>query len=110
VQSQSWGSCYIIHSGAANDCSCAASGPAQCGGDAQQIKTVQLLAADHVGVQANVRSIQFDPLHGTSTPAGTFRLVADSGRAVHHVVNVMGRVRSCSPQGPAPAVVGYTLC
>ena len=46
----------------------------------------------------------FDPLHGTSTPTGTLRLVDAGGRAVHHVVNVMGRVRSCSPPARAPAM------
>jgi type IV fimbrial biogenesis protein FimT len=61
-------------------------------------------------VQANVASILFDPLHGTSTPTGTLRVVADSGRAVHHVVNIMGRVRTCSPAGAAPVVAGYRVC
>ena len=62
-----------------------------------EIKTVVLAAADRVSVGANVASIAFDPLHGTSTPTGTLRLVDAGGRAVHHVVNVMGRVRSCTP-------------
>jgi len=29
------------------------------------------------------------------------------GKAIHHVVNIMGRVRSCSPQGDIP---GYRAC
>ena len=71
--------------------------PAVCTGGAVEIKTVVLVAADRVSVRANVASIAFDPLHGTSTPTGTLRLVDAGGRAVHHVVNVMGRVRSCTP-------------
>ncbi len=107
---ESWGSCYVLHSGLAKDCSCSADGPAQCSGEARQIKTVVLPARQRVKLQANVASILFDPLHGTSTPTGTLKVIGDSGRAVHHVVNIMGRVRSCSPQGVAPALAGYRVC
>jgi type IV fimbrial biogenesis protein FimT len=100
-------SCYVIHTGAAAQCTCASPGPAVCGGGALAIKTVLLSAADKVSLQPNVNSILFDPLHGTSTPTGTLRLVGAQGRAVHHVINVMGRVRSCSPLGAMP---GYRNC
>ena len=101
------GSCYVLHSGNADQCDCNAPGPATCSGDARQIKTVALTAADRVSLQTNTASVLFDPLHGTSTPTGTLRLVGQQGRAVHHVVNVMGRVRSCSPLGAMP---GYRAC
>lgn len=107
VHGTPWGSCYVIHSGAANECRCPEAGPAQCSGDAREVKTVQWNAADRISLQGNVSSILFDPLHGTSTPTGTLKIVAASGRAVHHVVNVMGRVRSCSPQG---SVAGHPVC
>ena len=96
------GSCYVVHTGNANQCSCAAAGPAQCSGGAREVKTVTIAAAERVGLQANVASVLFDPLHGTSTPAGTWRVTGTGGRAVHHVINVMGRVRSCSPQAAVP--------
>ncbi len=101
------GSCYVAHTGNADQCQCDAPGPAICSGDAQQIKTVTLTAADRVSLQSNVASVLFDPQHGTSTPTGTLRLVGQQGRAVHHIVNVMGRVRSCSPLGAMP---GYRAC
>lgn len=101
------GSCYVIHTGAANQCVCASTGPAQCGGGAREIRTVTLDPAGHVGLQANVGSLLFDPLHGTSSPTGTLRLIGTHDRAIHHVVNLMGRVRSCSPQGAMP---GYRAC
>ena len=107
---QAWGNCYVVHTGARADCRCNASGAATCAAPSQQIKTVALAGSDAVGVQANVNSILFDPLHGTSTPTGTLKVVSHSGRAVHHVVNVMGRVRSCSPTGAVPAVPGYRAC
>ena len=107
---EAWGNCYVVHTGARADCRCNASGPATCAAPSQQIKTVALAGSDAVGVQANVNSILFDPLHGTSTPTGRLKVVSHSGRAVHHVVNVMGRVRSCSPTGAVPAVPGYRAC
>ena len=103
-------SCYVAHTGNHADCSCDISGLATCAAPVMAIKTVAFSATDQVAVQANVKSILFDPLHGTSTPAGTLKVVAKSGRAVHHVVNVMGRVRSCSPQDSTTAVPGYRAC
>ena len=100
------GSCYVIHTGSRAQCSCTGPQPATCSGDAAQIKTVYQPIAEHVAVQSSASSILFDPLHGTSTPAGTARVTGTPG-AIHHVVNVMGRVRSCSP---APALPGYRNC
>jgi type IV fimbrial biogenesis protein FimT len=100
--------CYVIHTGAADDCVCDGSGPARCEGEqAREIRTVVLPGAARVSVEGNVESVLFDPMHGTSTPTGTLRVLGPQGRAVHHVVNVMGRVRSCSPQRSVPA---YRAC
>ena len=101
------GSCYVLHSGAADQCTCSTPGPAQCSGDAREIKTVTVATADRVSLQANVTSVLFDPLHGTSSPTGTLRLLGTRSRAVHHVINIMGRVRSCSPDATVP---GYRAC
>jgi type IV fimbrial biogenesis protein FimT len=103
-------SCYVAHTGNHADCGCDANGNATCAVPIQAIKTVAFSGADKVSVQANVNSILFDPLHGTSTPTGTLKVVAKNGRAVHHVVNVMGRVRSCSPKGTPAAIPGYRAC
>ena len=99
--------CYMVHSGNAAQCRCAGPGPARCDAGAQALRTAHLAAADGIVLQSNVGSIVFDPLHGTCTPTGTFRLVAADGRALHQVVNLMGRVRTCSPQG---AVAGHAAC
>ena len=101
------GSCYVIHTGSAAQCACTGSGAALCSGGAEAIKTVHLRAVDKVALQANVGSLLFDPLHGTSTPTGTFRLIGPTGQEIRHVINVMGRVRSCSPLA---AVAGYAAC
>lgn len=100
------GSCYVLHTGNRAQCSCNGPAPAACSGDAVQIKTVWLPNAQQVAVQSGASSILFDPLHGTSTPTGTVRVTGPQG-AIHHIVNVMGRVRSCSPQGALP---GYRVC
>jgi len=100
-------SCWIVHTGAAADCTCGTDGVSVCTGGASAIKSVVLPSAERLAVMGNVGSIVFDPLHGTGTPAGTLRLVAANGRAIHHVVNVVGRVRTCSP---GAAVPGHPAC
>jgi type IV fimbrial biogenesis protein FimT len=102
-------SCYVVHTGTAAGCACWASqGSPECRGvDAQAIKTMRWPAADHVLVSANVDALLFDPLRGTTTPAGTIKVTGLGDRAVHHVVNLMGRIRSCSPWGRVP---GYPRC
>jgi len=103
------GSCYVIHTGGAGQCECGSSAgsPAVCQGGAREIKTVTLTDADQAVIVANVGSMVFDPMHGTSTPTGTVRVIGANGREVRHVINIMGRVRSCSP---VPSVPGYRAC
>ncbi len=101
------GTCYAVHTGLASQCACADVGPAVCTGTAREIKTVSLPSNQGVTLTANSASVLFDPLHGTSTPAATFRVLGSQGRAIHQVINVMGRVRSCTPAGAVP---GYPIC
>ena len=100
-------SCYVIHTGAAQQCSCAADGSAVCQGDAIAERSVRFAAGGAVSLKSNSRSVLFDPVRGTSTPTATVQLKAGSGMAIHQVLNIMGRVRSCSP---APALSGYARC
>ena len=108
--SSTWGSCYVVHSGARHQCSCAANTPAAtCTADAVQLKTVSVPASTGLSVQANVASILFDPLHGTSTPTGTLRAMSVTAGSIHHIVNVLGRVRTCTPIG-SPVLPSYRTC
>ena len=68
---------------------------------------MRFAAGDSVSLKTNVRSILFDPVRGTSTPTATLQLVSRNAGAIHQVMNITGRVRSCSP---APAVAGYKKC
>jgi type IV fimbrial biogenesis protein FimT len=103
-ESGAGGSCYVIHTGAANQCSCNAGGTATCQGEAQAERSVHFGAGGPVSLRSNSRSVVFDPHRGTSTPTATMQLTARNGAAIHQVMNIMGRVRSCSP---APALSGY---
>lgn len=98
--------CYMIHTGAKDQCRCDATGAAHCETGAHAVKVVAV-NTPRVSLHANVASVRFDPLHGTATPAATLRITSAGGREVRQVVNLMGRVRSCSPQA---AVSGYLAC
>ena len=102
--------CWIVHTGAAGDCRCngdGRGGPAACDAGSVAIASSTLVDADRLRVEGNVASMLFDPLHGTTTPAGTLRVVDARGRSVQHVVNAVGRVRTCSPGGTA---TGWAAC
>lgn len=107
IASPDGASCYVLHSGGAGDCQCQPEAPPRCAAGALALKGVLLPAGSRSSIRANVGSIVYDPRHGTSSPAATVRVIGSDGRAIHHVVNVMGRVRSCSPGG---AIGGYREC
>lgn len=97
--------CYLLHTGPAGSCRCDADGAAACDAGGAPIRSAA--TTRRITLQSNAASIAFDPLHGTVTPTATWRVVGADGRAIHHVVNVMGRVRSCSPDAAVP---GYRAC
>lgn len=91
--------CYMVHTGPAADCHCDGKQPAACTGDSELLRAVALDGKGDVQVRSASRSVAFDPLKGTVTPTATLRVEARDGRAIHQIVNLLGRVRSCSPQG-----------
>ncbi|MBL8287911.1 MAG: GspH/FimT family pseudopilin [Rubrivivax sp.] len=105
IGGDSSGTCYVVHNGAAGDCTCTAQG-AVCSGGAQPHRSQHYAADSGVAVQANVASMVFDPLKGTVTPTATLR-VEGPRYAIRQIINIMGRIRSCSPDG---AVAGYKAC
>ena len=100
------GSCYVVHDGGASDCQCAATGVPVCTPGTSAFRSVHLEPGG-LRLQGNLPSMVFDAAKGTASPAGTVRLVARDGRAVHLVVNIMGRVRECTP---GAALRGYPNC
>ena len=101
--------CYIIHTGPAADCTCSGQVPSAstCGDNSGLLRAVSFASQGSVQVRSSSKSITFDPIRGTVTPTATLRVEARDGRAIHQIVNLLGRVRSCSPQGP---VVGERTC
>jgi type IV fimbrial biogenesis protein FimT len=92
-------SCVLVHSARATACRCAAL--PMCEAPASLERALVIPAARGVVVSSNSASMRHDPASGTTTPAGTVRVSARE-MAVHHVVNLGGRVRSCSPNGTVP--------
>lgn len=106
-RSGSGAGCYVIHTGAPNACVCGAPGvPAQCTGGAEALRAVSYGPADRLSIRTASGTFGFDPTKGTVTPTATLRLSAPAGQTLHLVVNIMGRVRSCTPNG----VPGYKAC
>jgi type IV fimbrial biogenesis protein FimT len=99
--------CYIVHTGSAADCSCAPNGAAVCGGDAEALRAASFTTQGPVQVRSITKSMVFEPSRGTVTPTATLRVEGRDGRALHQVVNLMGRVRTCSPAGQ---VAGERSC
>lgn len=102
--SGAFGSCYVVHTGSAGDCDCSGEAPV-CSNGARALRSARYAAGLPVALQSNAQSMVFDPLDGTVTPTATVRVVARNGEAVHQIVNVVGRVRSCSP-----TLSGYKPC
>jgi len=103
----SGGSCYLLHSGPADGCNCVEAGVARCEAGARALRIEVLPPAAGVTIAALSRPLVFDGRKATVTPTATLRLAARDGRTIHHVVNIMGRVRSCTPGG---AVGGLRSC
>lgn len=100
------GSCYVLHTGPAGACQCGGDGVLQCAAGAQALRSVPYPADYPVRISANSKSMLFDAIHGTVTPTGTMRVHAAVGE-VRQIINLMGRIRSCSPGG---TLAGYPKC
>jgi type IV fimbrial biogenesis protein FimT len=99
------GSCYIIHSGAAGACRCHSQGQPICDAGAQVVRVAAL--SQGVRLAPLSRPLTFDAMMGTVTPTATLRLSDPDGRTVHQVINLTGRVRTCTPN---PAWGGMRRC
>ncbi len=104
-QADASNSCYVIHTGSANACRCI-SGVTSCTGKAQALRTVRFDAGSRLRGTSNSSSFLFDAVKGTVTPTATLEMRNPRGDALRLVVNIMGRVRSCTPTG----LPGYKAC
>ncbi|MFG5409513.1 hypothetical protein ABXN37_17255 [Piscinibacter sakaiensis] len=78
-----------------------------CDGGAVALVARHWPARDRIRVEANVGSMLYDPVQGTTSPAGRLQVLDSRGQGITHVVNLSGRLRSCSPQAAVP---GYRSC
>lgn len=100
-------SCYVVHTGSPRQCTCLPSGRAECVGGGEILRSVAQNALERIHLTSSAREIGFDPTHGTVTPTTTLRLENPRGDRVHLVVNIMGRMRTCSPNG---GTLGHAAC
>lgn len=100
VGADEFGACLLLHNGPAQACR-------GCGAQAACSAGSRLLARSSpmpmgVRLQASASSLLWHPAAGTVTPTATYRLGlvgppgAAAGIEVQHVVNLLGRARSCS--------------
>jgi type IV fimbrial biogenesis protein FimT len=108
VQQHVASSCYVVHNGPANSCSCSSTGVAICQPGSQSFKVMHLPGNGQVSLSANVGQLTWDAAHGTTSPAGSLLLENPSGEGIKLIVNLTGRVRACVAGG-APAQ-GFPAC
>ncbi len=101
------GSCVVAYTGPADGCRCGGAAAPVCEAEATALRYRFVAASSGMVVSTNVGSLRFDPRLGTATPSGTLAIASASGASVRHVVNMMGRVRSCSP---GAGVSGFAAC
>lgn len=106
-QADSGGTCYVVHRSADGDCGCNSDGATQCDPSVEPLRVVAFPNREHISMVSNVSAMVFDHRLGTATPGGTVRLSDTNGREVRHIVNIMGRARTCSPDG---RVSGHPSC
>lgn len=106
-QPEGGGSCYIIYSGPSGACQCEGAGRVTCDAGAQVLRLSEPSRRSGVTLAALARPLTFDAMMGTVTPTATLRLSDRDGRSVHQVINLTGRVRTCTPD---PAWGGMRRC
>ena len=96
-QPETGGSCYIIYSGPSGACQCEGNGRSTCEAGAQVLRLAEPSRRAGITLAALARPLTFNAMLGTVTPTATLRLTDRDGRAVHQVINLTGRVRTCTP-------------
>jgi len=91
------GSCYWMHAGKTAACACDNTGNVSCGPTGALIRASWLPRSSGAQIRSNVGRMTFQGEQGTVSSAGTVEVSVKDGAVVRHVISVMGRIRSCSP-------------
>jgi type IV fimbrial biogenesis protein FimT len=100
-------SCYVLHTEPTGSCACTDAGPATCSAGALEIKTVRAPGDGRTSFAANVSGMVYESNRGTTTPGGSIDIAGAGGHSLRHVVSMLGRVRTCSPDG---SMTRYRRC
>ena len=96
--------CYVIHTGRSGDCVCqGAPLHAACEAGSRALKTVAL-PSSRLRITGTRTRMSWAASRGTVTPAATLHLSLADGRSIAHVINIVGRVRTCSPLGTVKGI------
>jgi len=88
--------CYVLHTGARNECDCAG-GKAVCKTPGSQvIKAEWVSAGQPMRLRSNAETLVFQYRQGLVTQTGSIELSLDNGPGIRQVIAITGRVRSCA--------------
>jgi Tfp pilus assembly protein FimT len=88
--------CYVLHTGAANDCDCAG-GKAVCKvATSNVIKAEWLPASRPMQLRSNAETLVFQRRQGLVTQTGSIEVSLKDGAGIRQVIAITGRVRACS--------------
>jgi type IV fimbrial biogenesis protein FimT len=92
------GTCYVMYTGERDGCECRSDTGAVCNGNEEVVRQAFYPDQGTVKLLHRNATLTFDPRQGTVTPAATLKFRTPAG-SVHQIVSIMGRTRSCSPDG-----------
>lgn len=93
------GSCYWIHVGKTNACVCSSQGLVVCNSTGELLRSSWLPNGSDAKINSNVPRMTFQGDRGTVSSAGTVVVNHVSGLEMRHIVSIMGRIRTCAPNG-----------
>jgi prepilin-type N-terminal cleavage/methylation domain-containing protein len=96
--------CYVIHTGARNDCDCAGGQPVCKKSGSQVLKAEWLPASQPVRISSNAETLEFQHRQALVTQTGSIDLSLASGAGMRQVVAITGRVRSCYTSVPLAGI------
>lgn len=96
ISGQGAGACYLIHTGAREDCDCA-TGQAVCRApQSHVIKAEWLPASQAIRISSNAETLEFQHRQGLVTQTASIDLSLEQGPTIRQVIAITGRARKCS--------------